>query len=101
MMNRVVYAALALLLTVGVVSCAKPPGQTEPATAAEALAVAKRELLATGRRPDDYRATVEADPGGARWIVVFDRRGPEPVPGGRHLVVVDKATRRAKFMQGE
>lgn len=55
----------------------------------------------SGRIPADYDVTIETGDAGAKWWVWFDRKGPFRVPGGKHLVKVDKASGEAIFMQGE
>ena len=71
-------------------------------TEAQAVTAAEAEFAKSGRVVSDYIVTIESYPGdSAAWIVWFNRKGPFPVPGGKHAVRVDKTTGRAVFMPGE
>lgn len=68
----------------------------------QAIEIATTELTRQGRRVSDYDVFVETDPSNEkRWIVWLDRKGPFRIPGGKHAVMVDKATGQASFMPGE
>jgi hypothetical protein len=66
----------------------------------QAIATAQTELTKHGFAAADYDVTVDAD-GKTGWMVWFEKKGPFPVPGGRHAVRVDASTGRAVFMPGE
>ena len=63
--------------------------------------LASAEFTRTGRQPADYDITVETSDTGGQWWVWFDLKGPFRVPGGKHLVKVDKVTGNTVFMPGE
>lgn len=68
----------------------------------EAVEVAKREFAKHGYLVSDYNISAEVY--GAdheQWIVWFDKKGPFPIPGGKHAVLVHKSTGHAVFMPGE
>jgi hypothetical protein len=71
-------------------------------TKERAVAVATQEFVKHGRSASDYNVTIEpyhAD--STQWMVWFDRKGPFPLPGGKHGVLVDKSTGHAVFLPGE
>jgi len=71
-------------------------------TEAQAVTAAEAEFAKSGRVASDYTITLEPDPeDSAAWIVWFNRKGPFPVPGGKHAVLVDKTTGHAVFMPGQ
>ena len=85
-------------------SCVKPqhPQQRhETVTESKALELAKAEFVKTGRKVDDYGVTLETDSSGRKWLVWFDKKGPYSIPGGKHIVTVEKATGKVVFMPGE
>lgn len=68
----------------------------------QAIEIAKIELTKHGRAVSDYGISVEPeDTSGDYWMIWFDRKGPFPVPGGKHAVRVNKITGHAEFMPGE
>lgn len=69
-------------------------------TKEQAVAVATQEFVKHGRSASDYNITIEpyhAD----STMVWFDRKGPFPVPGGKHGVLVNQTTGHAVFLPGE
>ena len=68
----------------------------------QAIETAKKEFTKHGRLVSDYDVAIEtyhADE--KQWIVWFDRKGPFPIPGGKHAVLVDKTTGQSVFLPGE
>jgi hypothetical protein len=70
-------------------------------TEAQAVALAKQELLKTGRKVEDYRVSSERDNRKGKWIVWFDLKRDYPPPGSKHSVTVEDETGQAVFMLGE
>lgn len=93
------------LLTAGwlfVTACLNPLKGETMLTQEQAIEIAKTEFSKHGRLASDYATTIEtyyADD--QQWIVWFDEIGPFPVPGGKHFVLVGKATGVSVFMPGE
>jgi hypothetical protein len=68
----------------------------------QAIEIAKRELTKQGHAVADYDLSVDPENTDREyWMVWFDRKGPFPVPGGKHAVRVNKVTGEAQFMPGE
>ncbi len=68
----------------------------------QAVEVAKKEFSKHGHQVSDHDITAETYPADEKqWIVWFDKKGPFPIPGGKHAVLVDKTTGHADFMPGE
>jgi len=97
------HAAL-LTAIISVMSCARPQ-HPEPkqriVTESRALEIAKTAFLKTGRNVSDYNVSLKSDSIGNKWVVCFDEKGRYAVPGGKHLVTVEKLTGKATFMQGQ
>lgn len=70
-------------------------------TESRALELAKAEFAKTGRKVSDYDVTIEMDSTGSKWLAWFDKKGPYAMPGGKHVVTVEKATGKVVFMPGE
>jgi hypothetical protein len=93
-----------ILLMVGVLStgCVNKEKGEIMLNQEEAVEVAKREFAKHGYLVSDYNISAEVY--GAdheQWIVWFDKKGPFPIPGGKHAVLVHKSTGHAVFMPGE
>jgi hypothetical protein len=74
----------------------------EMITQEQAIVIATEEFHKHGFTPSDYNVTIEpynANP--TEWMVWFDKKGPFPVPGGKHSILVDKSTGGAVFLRGE
>ena len=99
-LTRLNYFAL-FLFTCLLTSCAKPTQSHSVVTESEALGLAKAEFLKTGLHLNEYQISVETDSTGRRWLVWFDKNGSYLMPGGKHMVTVEKATGKAAFMLGE
>ncbi len=71
-------------------------------TQEQAIEIAKKELVRHGYAALDYDTSVDSETsGGQYWMIWFDKKGPFPIPGGRHIVRVNKATGHPDFMRGE
>jgi hypothetical protein len=68
----------------------------------QAIEIAKEEFNKQGRSASDYEISIEiyyADE--KQWIIWFDKKGLYPIPGGKHAVLVHKATGQSIFMPGQ
>jgi hypothetical protein len=71
-------------------------------TRTQAVQIAKAEFTRAGYAVSDYEVTIDSDvPREKCWMIWFDKKGPFPIPGGRHAVSVDKFTGQSVFMPGE
>lgn len=71
-------------------------------TQTQALSIAREEFVRQGLQLADYEVSGEpADTDPDHWIVSFEKKGPFPIPGGRHLVRVGKDSGKAEFLPGE
>jgi hypothetical protein len=67
-----------------------------------AIEIAKTEFERHGHSASDYDLTIETyAANNGEWIVWFELKGEFKIPGGKHAVLVDKATGRSVFMAGE
>jgi hypothetical protein len=98
-MNLKWFSHALLLSLLMLASCAGNHKGVGVITESTALELAKAEFVQTGRQLTDYKETIESDGERNRWIVWFDYK--YPIPGGKHLVTVDKETGAARFMAGE
>ena len=68
----------------------------------QAIEIAKAELTKHGHTVSDYDITVDPENANTEyWVIWFEKKGPFPVPGGRHAVRINKVTGHAEFMPGE
>ena len=95
------YCATALL-----VSCQAPDGsRTKPAPSGlskeAAIRTAERlfETEFPGARPF-FEMSVEAEPRGPRWVVLFKGTGPFAGPDSLQIILVDKTTGKAFLSTG-
>lgn len=71
-------------------------------TETQAIERAEVTFVKAGFQPSDYDVTVTVEPSAAAaWMVWFDKKGPFPIPGGKHLVKVNRETGETRFMPGE
>lgn len=71
-------------------------------TQEQAIELAKEQFNKHGHSASDYDISIEtyyADE--KQWIIWFDKKGPYPIPGGKHAVLVHKTTGQSIFMPGE
>ncbi|MDS4020973.1 MAG: hypothetical protein RKR03_10800 [Candidatus Competibacter sp.] len=71
-------------------------------TEEQAIELAKEEFNKHGRSSADYDISIEiyyVDQ--QQWIIWFDKKGPYPIPGGKHAVLVHKITGQSIFMPGQ
>lgn len=71
-------------------------------TQEQAIELAKEEFNKQGRSSSDYDISIEiyyVDE--KQWIIWFDKKGPYPIPGGKHAVLVHKTTGQSIFMPGQ
>jgi hypothetical protein len=97
--NALVFMPVSWLL----VACSlKRNGREIMVTRDQAIEAAKRELTKHGHAVSDYDITVDPEnPTEDYWMIWFDKKGPFPVPGGKHGVRVNKSTGHVEFMPGE
>ena len=70
--------------------------------AEQALALASQEFTRQGMDVQTYEIMLDEKLSkGDFWMIWYDKKGPFPIPGGKHLVRVSKATGEAVFMKGE
>jgi hypothetical protein len=102
--NQSRSSAFVLLVACGlsIIGCPKKLKGERMFTQEQAIEVAKQEFSRQGRPPSDYDISIEiyyADE--KQWIIWFDKKGPYPIPGGKHAVLVHKTTGQAVFMPGQ
>jgi hypothetical protein len=73
----------------------------EDVTETKAVQLAIEIFHKTGRNVMNYKITVKTDSNGQEWLVWFDQKGDYAVPGGKHLVTVNKHSGDVVFMPGE
>jgi hypothetical protein len=68
----------------------------------QAMEIARKEFSKHGHTVSDYDVTVETYYADERqWMVWFEKKGPFPIPGGSHAVLVHRTTGQPSFMPGE
>jgi hypothetical protein len=102
--NQSRSSAFVLLVACGlsIIGCPKKLKGERMFTQEQAIEVAKQEFSRQGRSPSDYDVSIEtyyADE--KQWVIWFDRKGPYPIPGGKHAVLVHKTTGQAIFLPGQ
>lgn len=97
--NTLVLAPVSWLL----LACSlRRNGRELKVTRDQAIEAAKKELAKHGHAVSEYDMTVDPESTNEDyWMVWFDKKGPFPVPGGKHCVRVSKKTGQAEFMPGE
>jgi hypothetical protein len=71
-------------------------------TQTRAIEIANAEFAGQGNKLGDYDVSI--DPTlfeGRYWLVIYDRKGAFPAPGGKHIVRVDIESGDATFLKGQ
>ena len=97
-------ARLTLLLSfLSLTACSdRSKSTTGVITESRALELAKREFVQQGgSKLEDYHMRVQYDAQEKHWVVWFDRKGTNLIPGQTHAVFVSRETGNVTFVQGE
>ena len=101
-MKPIAFAHLILILLLGLLVLTACKSSSGTLTESKALELAKREFVRQeGRTLEDYHVRMHYDAPEKHWIVWFDRKGTNLIPGQTHAVIISSETGLATFVQGE
>ena len=96
----IIYLALFGIFSLFLTHCTNATkAPSLPITESQARGLAVRELEAIGLKASDYTISVVLSQNKAKWRVTFD--AGSAVPGGKHVVYVDRLSGEAIFVRGE